>query len=229
MHAEHYIEPDDIEDVAALLATARVLEEATFPRLSLQNVWPEDSVNLGPILNTLSTLPRLRKAHLGRTRRGTFSPMVCKKSVLSLSSAPILEDLLLHGLNFSEGEFEALAEGLSSPSTSIKRVSVLNVEWCEQCRNQLSDISLETGVSFVKVMTDNLSIESLELSQSHISTALWRQQIESFCILNKSNRIEALRSQYVCPMDWIGLLAGVHDDVNALLYLLRKNPSLCAL
>jgi hypothetical protein len=226
MHGEHYIESSDVEDVATLLGKAALLEEATFSRLSLRNVWPEDSVNLGPILLKLSSLPKLRKVYLGRIRPGTYSPMVCKESVLSLTSSPSLEDLFLHGLNLSEGELEVLAKGLTV-ATSIKRVSVLNVQWCEKERLLKSDISSTSGVEFVKAMTNNFLIESLDLSPSHISTTLWREQIASFCILNKMKRFEALRSHETCHMDWIRLMTAVRDDVNALLYLLRRNPSLC--
>jgi hypothetical protein len=76
-------------------------------------------------------------------------------------------------------------------------------------------------------MTNHFSIEKLDLNQLGLPDLLWKQQVESFCVLNQRRRVEVFQNHNASRMDWIHLLAAVRDDVNALLYLLRKNPGLC--
>lgn len=223
IHVEHSIDPEHIGEVATLVATATLLEEVVLSRISLENVWPSDSVNLGPLLLPLSTRKHLRRVHIGRTGHGTFSPLLCKESVQAISSSATLQELYLDGLNLSDADYKAFASGLSG-STSLKKVGIRDHFHSEQERLQEHTLSNQTGFDFVHVMASNFAMESLTLSQRHQSPMLWRQQLESFCVLNQRRRKRVIQDVNASPYEWFYLFSAVRDDVNALYYLLTENP-----
>jgi hypothetical protein len=223
IHVGHSIEQEHIGEVATLVATAALLEEVVLSRISLENVWPSDSVNLGPLLLQLSTLKHIRKVHLGRTGHGTCSPLLCKESVQAISSSATLQELYLHGLNLSDAEYKAFACGLSG-SSSLKKVCIRDQFHSEQERLQGHTLSNQTCVDLVRLMARNFTLESLTLSQQHHSALLWRQQLDSFCALNQRQRKRVIQNVNASPYEWIYLFSAVRDDVNALYYLLKENP-----
>jgi hypothetical protein len=223
IHVEHSIDQEHIRDVATLLASAALLEEVILSRISLENVWPTDTVNLGPLVLKLSTLKHVRKVHIGRTGHGTFSPLLCKESIQAISSSATLQELCLHGLNLSDAEHAALARGLSGGS-SLRKVYVSDHFHSEHERLQGHTLSNQTGFDLVHLMSSNFTMESFVLSQRDRSATLWRQQLDSFCVLNQRQRGLVIRNVNASPYEWFSLFSAVREDVNAMYYLLTENP-----
>jgi len=116
-------------------------------------------------------------------------------------------------------------------NSSLKHFSVS--DWTDSNAN--SCFSRSILKAFEKMMEHhNMTLQSVELPLIREKFKNWREHasisiehIKTLALLNKHGRQELLENHNATKEAWVDCLANTSQDLNAVYYLLSKNPSLC--
>lgn len=220
LNARHSIVSQSMPMISSILRDAEFLVEFMAHDLVVKS----SNLELSPLLTSLSTLPNLMTIDIGANmsngRESPLPPALCAETFFVVLQSQCLSSLALRGFQFGRAHVEALTKALST-NTALRQLHLSFVTFDLQ-------IQEESVLDFLVQMTmdQQFTLQSL-LLETNASQSRHLRQLDTLCALNRANRRAVVNDSSATRQDWVQLLWEARDDVNALYYLLLKNPCLC--
>ena len=195
----------DVELFSRAMREHEFLERFSSHRLTLAA-----GVTLDPLFEALQTLPNLRAVCLSFDWDLRTSYVENPSSLVTLCQSQSLQELKLWSRQLEDNCCVAIAQALRSNKT----LKTLDLQ-CQVIGNE--------GIEEItKMMETNYYIENVRTTGRRLSLS---QKIDLYVRLNRAGRVLLINEQ-ASKHEWVETLIGGKDDLDAIFYFIRSNPTL---
>lgn len=193
---------------------AQVMQEhATLERFSSHRLTLAEGVTLDPLFESLQLLPNLRAVCLSFDWDLRTSYVKEPTALVTLCQSTSLQELKLWSRQLDDTCCVAIAQALRV-NTTLKTLDL-------QCQ-VIGNIGLE---EISRMMEQNYTIESVRTTGRRLSLT---NKIDLYVRLNRAGRILLVKEQ-ASKQEWVDVLIEGREDIDAIFYFLRANPSILAM
>lgn len=199
---------DDVDIFAQVMGEHDMLERFSSHRLTLA-----EGVTLDPLFATLQALPSLKTVCLSFDWDLRASYVKDASALVALCQSESLQELKLWSRQLDDSCCVAIARALRM-NTTLKALDL-------QCQI----IGNEGLEEITSMMEHNYTIESVRTTGRRMSLS---EKIDLYVRLNRAGRIVLVKEQ-ASKMDWVDVLIEGRNDIDAIFYFLRSNPSILSM
>lgn len=199
---------DDVKIFAQAMGEHDTLERFSSHRLTLK-----EGVTLDPLFTALRALPNLKAVCLSFDWDLRTSYVKDASALVALCQSESLQELKLWSRQLDDSCCVAIARALRV-NTTLKALDL-------QCQI----IGNEGLEEITSMMEHNYTIESVRTTGRRMSLS---EKIDLYVRLNRAGRIVLVKEQ-ASKMDWVNVLIAGRNDIDAIFYFLRSNPSILSM
>lgn len=174
-----------------------------------------EDLDLSPLVSTIVKLPKIRDITVIKPRAAASCPTVTTECVREFCRSTTIQHANVWFMSEGSDKWDIIREELP------RNFTLQSLHW------RFSYPDYEMAPLFEDLMVEKFSLQQIVGLDHVLPPFSPMQRVQSYCNLNKANRYKVFNSPRSPRADWIKLLVAVTDDVNALYYVLSKNPSLC--
>jgi hypothetical protein len=196
---------NDVEVFSQVMGEHPGLERFSSHRLTLA-----EGVTLDPLFEALQTLPNLRVVCLSFDWDLRTSYVKDASALVTLCQSESLQELKLWSRQLDDSCCIAIAQALRL-NTTLKSLDL-------QCQ-LIGNRGLE---EITAMMEQNYFIESVRTTGRRMSIS---NKIDLYVRLNRAGRV-LLINENATRLDWVNILIEGRDDIDAIFYFIRSNPTI---
>jgi hypothetical protein len=231
LNTRQVVHPQDVAPILECLATAKNLRE-----LVSRDIVMTGSTDLSSLLTGLvECLPQLAKIDLGLSTSTSVRPTTLTSDCIRVlcSASTSLTTVKLTGLRLPCDTAHIWAQALRS-NGSMRHLHLGTSSTDDPTAAQTSSFltpivqcMMDHQWSLESFEVDGIDLNGDENRCYDVSSSLRYKQLQAMCSLNRARRHRVVHDSKSTRSDWISLMVGAQGDVNALYWLLLKNPCLC--
>jgi Leucine-rich repeat (LRR) protein len=177
-------------------------------------------LRMDSLLDSLATIPHLETLHLAAGCRvnpqpGVDHPISVDILAKLLSTSASLKNLSLRNFGLTDDHCQRLIACMVNDSSKLEYLDV-----------RFNSITVKGFRAFFDMLRcHNYVMKYLETSLEEISDLY--DEIQFYLLLNRAGRFTFFKSETATKADCVDVLGRTEDNIDAIYYFLRRNPSLC--
>lgn len=177
-------------------------------------------LRMDSLLDSLTTMPHLETLQLAAGCRvnpppGVDHPISLDILANLLSTSASLKNLSLRNFGLTDDHCQRLIDCMVNDSSKLEYLDV-----------RFNSITMKGFRAFFDMLRcHNYVIKYLETSLEEISDLY--DEIQFYLLLNRAGRFTFFKSETATKADCVDVLGRTEDNIDAIYYFLRRNPSLC--